>query len=172
MRAIALLLLLFAFPASAAQKPVDLAPGRDADKLAVTYTNADGDKLSIWGRHEKDYAVLLAEFRPGGGREFADEMPSYQLDTYKWPLETDWMRDQTAMGRDKWGDAEKSRIWWFVWSDTGNVLRRSMVGHSWLAAKSIIINYRGADGTARTATFSLTGMRDAVVNAIGITVED
>lgn len=172
MRAIVFLLLLFALPAHGAQKQVDHNPGRASDKLAAAFTNEEGDKLSIWGRHEGDYLVLLAEFQRGGGREFADEMPNFQLDTYKWPLETDWMRSQTAMGRDKWGDVEKTRIWWLVWSDTGNVMQSSTVGHSWLVAKSIAINYRDADGATKTATFALPGIRDTVVTAMGITVKD
>jgi hypothetical protein len=92
MRAAVFLFLLLSLPASAAQKQVDHAPGRAADKLVAAFTNEAGDKLSIWGRHEGDYAVLLVEFQRGDGQEFADEMPTFQLDTYKWPLETDWMR--------------------------------------------------------------------------------
>jgi len=172
MRTIAGFLLFFALSASAAQTPVNHAPGRDSDKSAITFTSEEGDKLSIWERQDKDYFVLLAEFRPGGGREFALEMPSYQLDTYKEPLETDWMRDRPATGRDRWGDVEKTRIWWLVWSDTEKVVGKSTVGHSWLTAKSIAIYYRGANGTNRTTRFMLTGMREAIASTTGITIKD
>jgi hypothetical protein len=174
MRVIAFVLLLVAGTAAAAdQSKPSYGPGRDSDKLAITLTNPEGQTLSLWGRYDQKtgYYAILTEFRLAGGQTFALTMPTYRIDDND-ELETEWMQDFDKRHTDKWGDVEETRIWWLVWGDSRNVMKKSTVGRTWLTGKTIAINYSTADGTPRTASFPLTGARAAVVAATGIKIND
>jgi hypothetical protein len=173
MRLVAVVLLLFATPAAADQSKPGYAPGRDSDILAITLTNPEGQTLSLWGRHDKKagHHAILAEFRLADGQTFGLTMPTYHVDDND-ELETEWMQAFDKRHTDKWGDVEETRIWWLVWIDSGNVMEKSTVGHTWLTGKMIVINYTAPDGAARTANFALTGARAAVVAATGVKIND
>lgn len=171
MRLLPLLALLIALPVIAAPDKI-APPGLRTDKPVATITNADGDTLSFsWRSAKGDYLVLL-EFRRGGGGEFALEMPLYQPDAYIEPLETEWMREREATGRQNLGDVEPTRIWWVEWMDRDNVVASGMVFHSVLRSKQMTITYRAADGAERTARFDISGLRAALAAATDIKIED
>lgn len=98
-------------------------------------------------------------------------MPTYQIDGHR-ELETQWMQDAGQRYGEKWGDAETTRIWWLVWGASENVMDEGMVGRDWLTGKVITVNYRVADGTAKSAQFSLAGTGDAIVAATGVKLKN
>ena len=173
MRIIAFVLLVVAGTAAADQSKPSYAPGRDSDKLAITLTNPEGQTLSLWGRYDRktDYYAILTEFRLAAGHTFALTMPTYHIDDAD-ELETEWMQDFDKRNTNKWGDVEETRIWWLVWGDRKNVMKKSTVGHTWLTGDRIVISYTTADGTLKTASFALAGAREAVVAATGIKIND
>lgn len=171
MRLAPLLALLVALPAIAAPDKID-PPGLRTDKPVATVTNVDGDSLSFSWRSAKGSYLVLLEFRLGGGREFALEMPLYQPDRYIEPLETEWMREREASGRQNLGDVEPARIWWVEWMDTDNVVASGMVFHSLLRSKQVTISYRTADGAARTSRFDVSGLKAALTAATDIKIKD
>jgi hypothetical protein len=172
MRLAALFLLLIALPAVAAAKKLE-PPGLRTDKLAFTVTNGDGETLSFWWRHAKaeGYYVVFTEFRLGGGREFAPEMPTYRFGLSD-PLETEWMRERERTGRQNWGDVEPARIWWVEWLDGENVVGPHIVLHSALKANDMTITYRTADGAEHTSRFDIGGFKSALIAATGMKVQD
>jgi len=171
MRFIAILILLMAWPAAAQQSKQDVAPGQESDKLAITITNADGHSLSFWGRKEDYEFIILTDFRLGGGQQFSDEMPSYQIDDHDM-LETEWLREHEARYSEKWGDVGGNTAWWREWSDSENSVGPGMVLYSLITAKEIAISYRIADGSSHTTRFSLMDTRSTLVKATGLKVED
>jgi hypothetical protein len=174
MRLVAILLLLFAAPAAASESLLGPAPGIESDKLAIMLTNEAGDTLSLWGRtikKRKDYYAILTEFRLAGDQKFRLTMPTYHIDDSD-ELETQWMQDGVDRYGEKWGDVDETRIWWLVWGDRKNVMKKSTVGHNWLTGKTIVITYTAADGTPKTASFTLTGAREAVVATTGLKIND
>jgi hypothetical protein len=175
MRLIAfVLLLVVAVPAAAYESLLGPAPGIESDKLAITLTNKAGDTLSLWGRtimKRRDYYAIMTEFRLAGGQKFGLTMPTYRIDEND-ELETQWMQDHGDRYGEKWGDVDETRIWWLVWGDPKNAMKKSTVGHKWLTGETIVISYTAADGTARTASFALTGAREAVVAATGLKIND
>lgn len=171
MRLLAILILLMALPVAAQQSKKDAAPGQESDKLAITITNADGHSLAFWGRKEGGQFIILTDFRLGGGQQFGDEMPSYQIDDHDM-LETEWLREHEARYGEKWGDIGENTVWWLEWSDTENSVGPGMVLYSLITAREIAISYRIADGSSHTTRFSLMDTRSALVKATGLKVED
>lgn len=171
MRLAGLLVLLIALPVIAAPDKIE-PPGLRTDKPVATITNADGDTLSFSWRNAKGSYLVLLEFRPGGGRELALEMPLYQPDTYIEPLETEWMREREATGRQNLGNVEPARIWWVEWMDSENIVARGMVFHSLLRSKGVTISYRTADGVERAARFDVSGLKAALTAATDIKIKD
>jgi hypothetical protein len=172
MRTIAFVLLLVAFPAAAYESVLGPAPGLATDKLAITLTNAAGDTLALWGRHNKkiDQYHIIAEFRLGG-QKFGLVMPTYNIDGSD-ELETQWMQDFGDRYGEKWGDVEEARIWWVVWGAPGKVIEKGMHGRHWFTGNTIVISDTGVGGTAKVASFQLAGARTAIESAMGLKIEN
>jgi hypothetical protein len=171
MRLLALLfLLLFFSPAAADEWSIGPAPGDAPGSRAAWVQNGDGHLLILRSLHDNDAYWVVVELRLTAGAAFGGVLPTSQIDDGN-AVGNDWQLGHEQYGRT-WGHIDGGSASWTLAVNTHNVIPAGDVLHRWVTGKEVVITYQTVDGASRSSSFTLVGMRNALLTVTGAKVED
>jgi hypothetical protein len=167
MRMLALLLMLLASPARAAEWSVGPAPSDDPGMTAAAVRNEDGHVLYVWSREADRRYQVFAELHLPPGETFGAAMPEYRINGGE-SVDTEQVRQEGEALGALWGHVGREAAFWMVWTSIQEAILPSDAFADWFTGREIEIAYTSADGTEKTARFSLAGAAAAVHAATGL----
>lgn len=167
MRLLAVLLMLLAFPAQAAEWSVGAAPSDDPGMTAAAVRNESGHVLYLWSREAERRYQVFAELHLAPGEAFGAAMPHYRINGGE-SVDTEAVRQEGEAFGALWGHVGREAAFWMVWTSIQRTILPSDAFADWFTGREIEIAYTAADGTDKTTRFSLDGIATAVQTATGL----